>query len=133
MKHQLIRTKKFALGLVLLSLFATGCNPSDARIQQLMVGTWDIDQGDGVHGTLMIAPDGNFKSQFTGYRGGHTVILDGTGFIKDGVWVETITKNNTTNAVPRVSHNRIVHVNAHDYVIRPDGDLFDVVANKVEN
>ena len=130
-KHQFMRPMRLAVAIVLLSLLATGCHRSGASIQLLMAGTWEIDRGDGIHGTLIIAPDGNWKSQSTGYQNGFTLMLEGTALVKDGFWIETVTKNNITNAVPRVTHSRIVRIDAHEFVMRPDGWHFDIVAKKV--
>ena len=128
-----MRPTRLAVAIVLSSLLATGCHPSDARIQQLLAGTWEIDRGDGIHGTLIIAQGGNWKSQVIGFQNGFTLTLEGTAFVKDGVWIETVTKNNVTNAVTRVSRSRIVHIDAHEFVMRPDGWHFDTVAKRVEN
>ena len=123
---------KFVLVIVLLSLSVTGCGRSDEKIQRGLAGTWDIDKGFGLHGAVIIDLDGNCKSQFTGYKDGHISIVEGTFLVKDGVLVDTITKDNSTNAVPRVYRGRIVRINKHEFVMREGHDIYDTVAKRVE-
>jgi hypothetical protein len=118
--------------IVLISLLVVGCGHSDAKIQQGLAGTWDIDKGFGVHGTVVTDLDGNYKSQFTGYKDGHISIVEGTLLVKDGVLVDTVTKDNATNAVPRIYRGQIVRIDKDEFVMREEQDAYDTVAKRVD-
>jgi hypothetical protein len=124
---------KYPITFIFLSLLLTSCGRNDAKIQQRLSGTWDIDRGFGVHGTLVVSPDGSIKSQFTGFTNGFILQVEGTLLAKDGGLIETVTKVNETNGtLPRSIRGRIVHLNDHELVVRWDGMKSDIVSQKVE-
>jgi hypothetical protein len=133
-------TMRFIFSLIALSLLLTSCSRNDARMQRELKGTWVTDFPDEVHGALIhstcvIQADGSYFGRLDGYTNGNVVTLEGKIYVKDGVMVNTCTKHSDARAmVPFVRHDRIVRIDDHELVMRPEITLDDkdVIFRKVE-
>jgi hypothetical protein len=117
------RTMKTILTFILLSFLLTGCSRRDATIQKELTGAWTRHSGNGFSVTNVIAPDGSYHCQLAGGSNGPVDILEGTLIAKDGVLIDTVTKDSETNQqTPRVMQWQIVHIDRHELVL--NGKVF---------
>jgi hypothetical protein len=112
------RTMKTMLTFVLLSFLLAGCSRRDATIQRELTGTWTRDFGNGFRITNVISPDGSYQCQIVGLTNGTIDSLEGRLIAKNGVLIDTVTKDSETNQqTPRVMQWQIVHIDRHELVL----------------
>jgi hypothetical protein len=94
---------------------------SDEKMQRQLPGTWGSDSPRGVHETCTICVDGSYFAQFTGYKNGRVLFMEGKFRIKDRILIETVTKYSDTNVtVPFEGHECIILMNDHEIVLKPE-------------
>ena len=109
---------KTILAFVLLSLLLAGCSRRDTTIQKELTGTWTRQFGHGYQITNVIAPDGSYQCQIVGLTNGTINSLEGRLIAKNGVLIDTVTKDSNTNQqTPRVMQWQIVHIDRHGLVL----------------
>jgi hypothetical protein len=124
---------KTILTFVLTSLLLAGCSRRDATIQGNLTGTWTHDWGNGIHGTSVIASDGGYQCEISGFTNGRVVRLEGTMIVKHGVLIDTLTTDSQTNAqTPRIFQWQIDHMNNHEFVLSSTNLTTKAIFNKVE-
>jgi hypothetical protein len=112
------RTVKTILAFVLLSLLLAGCSRRDATIQKELTGTWTRQFGHGFGITNVITPDGSYQCQLVSLTNGTIDSLEGSLIAKNGVLIDTVTKDSDTNQkTPRVMQWQIVHIDRHELVL----------------
>jgi hypothetical protein len=127
------RTMKTILTFVLLSFFLTGCGHRDASIQRELAGTWTRHFGNGCSVTNVIAPDGTYHCQLVGGPNGPTDTLEGTMIARNGVLIDTVTKDSQTNQqTPRVTQSQIVRIDGHQLVLSINNGASRATLDKVE-
>jgi hypothetical protein len=110
---------KAILTFVFLSFLSAGCSRSDATIQRELTGTWARYFRNGVSITSVIAPDGSYKCQFVGLTKGTIESLEGMLIAKNGVLIDTVTKDSETNLkTPRVIQWQVVQIDRHKLILR---------------
>ena len=131
-----MKTMKTILTFVLwslLSFFLTGCDHRDATIQRELTGTWTRHLGNGCSVTNVIAPDGSYHCQLVGGPNGPTDTLEGTMMARNGVLIDTVTKDSQTNQpTPRVTQSQIVRLDGHQLVLSINNGAGRVTLDKVE-
>src|SRR5471030_1676903 len=103
--------------ILALSLLLTACSRHEAKLDQQIAGTWT---GEAEAGTMTFAPDGGFSV----VRKSDTNIMAGTWQITDRDLVLTLTNAplmHGRSVVGSVSHNRIVSMDAHQFVFNTGG------------
>ena len=127
------RTMKMILTFVLLSFVLTGCGQRDATIQRQLTGTWTRHFGNGCSVTNVIAPDGSYHCQLVGGPNGPTNTLEGTLIAKNGVLIDTVTKDSETNQqTPRVTQEQIVRIDGHQFVVSINNGATTATLDKVD-
>ena len=110
-------TVKTILTFVLLSFLITGCSRRDATIQKELAGTWHRAAG-GFQVTNVIAADGSYQVQVVGLNNVTVGITEGSLIAKNGLLIDTMTKNSNTNVqTPKVVQWQIVHIDKHELVM----------------
>jgi hypothetical protein len=126
-------TMKTILTFVLLSFFLTGCGHRDATIQKELAGTWTRHVGNGCIVTNVIAADGSYRCQLVGGPHGPTDTLEGTMIARNGVLIDTVTKDSETNQkTPRVTQEQIVRIDGHQLVLSMNNGATILTLDKVE-
>jgi hypothetical protein len=128
---------KTILTFVLLSFLLAGCSRRDATIQRELAGTWTRHLGDDFRITNVIAADGSYQCQIVGPTNGTVVSLEGTLIAKNGVLIDTVTRNSKENAeTPQVIQWQVVHIDRHELVLSgkvlKDGGVIKATFEKVE-
>lgn len=85
---------------------------SDREIQHGLTGTWVASWGHGLTTTNVIAADGSYVSQTSGYPKGTPGRYRGTFLAKDGMVVNRTTISNQ----PVVVHLHIIRLDSHELV-----------------
>ena len=130
---RLIEIMKSIITFVLLGFLLTGCGQRDATIQRQLTGTWTRHFGNGCSVTNVIAPDGSYHCQLVGGPNGPFDTLGGTIIAKNGVLINTVTKDSETNQqTPRVTQEQIVRIDGHQLVLSINNAATNVTLNKVE-
>jgi len=126
--------RKTTITFALLSFLFTGCGRSDATIQRELTGTWARHFGNGCSVTNVIALDGSYRCQLVGGSNGPTDILEGRLIAKNGVLIDTITKNSETNQqTPQVTQYQIVRIDGKQLVLSINKGTTNVmILDKVE-
>jgi hypothetical protein len=93
--------------------------PSDAVIQQRMVGTWHLNWMV-LHETITIGTNGDYAAlQTSAPSWTNTNRLEGTIKIKDGLMIDTVKKSSTTNEpMPLISTNVIIRLTDDQWLYR---------------
>jgi hypothetical protein len=122
---------KTTLQLLALSLLLAACStvPSDARIQQKLIGSWKMGRG-----TTTFESDGSWIHKFTVNvtdKGFQDLTNEGTWQVKGGILDVTMTKTSWPNPELGVEHLKIVHVDDHELVFYP-GDKTNSVTSTRE-
>ena len=124
---------KTILTFVLLSFFLSGCSQRDAAIQRQLTGTWTRQFGNGFRITNVIAPDGSYQCQIVGLTNGTIDSLEGRLIAKNGVLIDTVTKDSETNQqTPRVSQQQIVRIDGHQLVLSINNVATNMTLDKVK-
>jgi len=124
---------KTILTFVLLSLLFAGCSRRDATIQKELTGTWTHHFGNGGSATTVIAPDGSYHCQLVGGPNGPVDTLEGTLLAKNGVLIDTVTKDSETNQqTPRVTQEQIVRIDGHQLVLSINNGATKMTLDKDE-
>jgi hypothetical protein len=125
----------FALGLALV-----GCDPQAVDTHPKLAGTWLEDRtlasGGHFKCILQVGPSGAITNliTITGPASEQSLRWEGTWEIKDGVLIETITKDSQPNApVPRVFRPRIVRMTARELVLKYENHEFAVTLTKLSD
>ena len=106
---------KTILTFILLSLLAVGCSRRDTTIQKELTGTWTRHSGADFAVTNVIAADGSYVCQLFGNPNSRVDTLEGTLIAKNGVLIDTVTKDSETNQqTPRVMQWQIVRIDEHE-------------------
>jgi hypothetical protein len=110
---------KTILTFVLLSLLLTGCSRRDTTIQKELTGTWTRHFGNGLAITNIIMPNGSYQCQIVGLPNGTIDSLEGSMIAKNGVLIDTVTKDSsdTNQQTPRVIQWEIVHIDKHELTL----------------
>jgi PBP1b-binding outer membrane lipoprotein LpoB len=133
---------KIILTLVLLSFLMAGCSrhgatiqkesngttdatntftsvlSSDTTIQNELIGTWHRDFGHGFQITNVITADGSYQGRVVGLNNVTVGSSEGSLIAKNGVLIDTMTKNSNTNVqTPQVVQWQIVHIDKHELVM----------------
>jgi hypothetical protein len=128
---------KTILTFVLLSFLLAGCSRHDATIQRELTGTWTRQFGNGFRITNVIAPDGSYQCQIVGLTNGTIDSLEGRLIAKNGVLIDTVTKDSDTNQqTPRIMQWQIVHIDSHGLALSgkvlSDAAAIEATFDKVE-
>jgi hypothetical protein len=91
----------------------------------MLPGIWHVDKaepsGGDFHSTIKVASNGSYTCQITSHSpsdGLRKSGLEGTFQVKDGVLIDTMTKNSNTNAVlPMISRYRILRADDRELVL----------------
>lgn len=116
-----------------LSAIVADSPPSDAVTQQRIVGTWFMNWMI-LQRTTTIATNGDYVS-YDVSNGVHpqTNKFEGTIEIKDGLMIDTITKNSYTNmSVPLVSTNVIIRLTDHELFFRAQDKSQSIMWERVK-
>jgi hypothetical protein len=119
--------KKFTIfGLAVLLVIILGLlwqnfkRPSDRQVQRELTGTWHRNYG-GFLITNVIASDGSYQDQAVGRNNVTVHTSEGTLIAKNGVLINTTTKDSSTNVInlqlPEIVEWQIVHIDKHELVI----------------
>lgn len=100
-----------------LSAIAADTPPSDAVIQQRIVGTW-LMTWIAFNRTTTIGTNGDYVAYYTS----PPVRQEGTIEIREGLMIDTIKKSSITNRpLPLVSTNVIIRLTDHELLFRAQG------------
>ena len=101
--------------------------PSDRQIQRELTGTWVSSWGRGLTTTNVIAPDGSFASQVSGFANGGTIRNQGTLLATGGILVATATNDNQTV----VMRWHIIRLDSHELVWSNDAGVTEPPFHKI--
>ena len=108
---------KYTIPFILLIFLLVGCNRRDATIQRELTGTWHRDVG-GFQVTNVIAADGSYQVQVVGLNNITVGTSEGSLIAKNGVLIDTMTKNSVTNVqTPKVVQWQIVRIDKRELVM----------------
>jgi len=123
---------KIALQLLLLITILTACStvPSDARIQQKIVGTWKAGRG-----TTENRPDGSYVHQFrinVTNEGMKDLTEEGTWRIENGYLITTITNEPWPDADHAPLRFKVVSIDDHKLVVSQADRIMDrIITNAI--
>jgi hypothetical protein len=124
--------KSARFSIVALLLLLAGCHrQGDAETQRNLPGTWIMTRDDAENGpfqsTITFGPSGDYvcqvvaKNRWDGLT--RTSNLAGRFEVRDGMLIDTMTKNSNTNAeLPIISTARIVRSNGRELVLKFEGN-----------
>lgn len=114
-------------GLFSLSSIAADTLPSDAVIQQRMVGTWRMNW-IAFQETITIGTNGDYVAYYSSPPDRE----EGKIEIRDGLWIDTLKKSSVTNQpVPHVFTNVIIRVTDHELIYRAQDRSQQILLEKV--
>ncbi len=98
---------------------------ADNKIQKMLAGTWVFEaryaNGSSNRCTFKVAQDASYVSTFDvpgRTNGARSIHQEGTLRVKDGVFIDTVTKDSQTNApVPSTNHARIASIDDQELVL----------------
>ena len=104
-------------------------HPSDRQIQRELAGTWYFiwPKTPRLTTTNVIAPDGSYVSQISGFPNGKTIRNEGTLIVRDGVVIATV----TNESGPQTMQWHIVRLDSHELIWSYNG-VIEPAFHKVE-
>jgi hypothetical protein len=120
---------RFTLSLFAALLLVVACKrheeSADNKIQKTLPGTWVFEArhayGGSIQYTVKVAEDASYVCTIVvpgRTNGPGSIHQEGTWRVKDGVLIDTITKDSQTNApVPDTSYARIVSIDDQELVV----------------
>jgi hypothetical protein len=122
-----------------LVMLLAGCNrQGDAQARKNLPGTWTlVADGKNPKSTIIVDPNGDYiceviaQSSWDGVT--RTYNLAGRWEVRDGILIDTMTKNSSTNArLPMISRSRIVRSDRRELVINVETNSSgDFLTNEV--
>ena len=110
---------KYALPILCLTLFLSGCGNNDAKLQEQLTGTWVADLGNNIRSMNVINSKGNFAARFIGYTNSTEIRIEGTFKVTGGALIETVTKSSVkTEKVPFMVRGQIIRLNSQEMVTK---------------
>ena len=94
-------------------------HPSDRQIQRELAGTWYFTwaKSPRLTTTNVIAPDGSYVSQISGFQNGKTIRNEGTLIVRDGVVIATVTNESGSQTMQL----HIIRLDSHELIWSYDG------------
>lgn len=122
---------KFRFPIFILTLLLAGCSRhGDARVRKNLPGMWTIS-GDDVEGshfksTITVDPSGDYvcqmvaESRWDGVT--RTSNIAGKFDVRDGLLIDTMTRNSNTNAkLPIIFSARVVRSDGQELIVKYEG------------
>jgi uncharacterized lipoprotein NlpE involved in copper resistance len=134
---------KIALKLLLLTLLLMGCarpEPKSGTTRNL-AGTWvcvlDVPDHPHAETTTVVGADGHYSTHAKVTISNlsnrvWTADLEGTLEIKDGILVDTVTKDSQHTSLPRTLRAHVVRMNDNELVVKCEGSENESILRKQE-
>ena len=130
MKKVIIIGLAVVIVAVIALLWTRSKHPSDQQIQRELAGTWYFswtNMGRSLTTTNVIAPDGRFVSEVSGFADGKTIRNEGTFIVRDGIVIATV----TNESGPHSMQWHIIRLDSHELVWSNNG-VVEPAFHKVE-